>query len=87
VGVPNLAGAWEKRARSLRWRLLPLVPPQVIAQSAPLKAAASDRVGRITWTATATATRPSSIRVMLLERIPSPMTLSGDLGKRRSAQR
>jgi hypothetical protein len=84
VGMPNLAGAWEKRAKSLRWRLLPLVPPQVIAQSAPLKAAASDRVGRITWTAT--ATRPSSIRVRLLERIPSPMTLSGDLGKRRSAQ-
>jgi hypothetical protein len=27
------------------------------------------------------------IRPEILERIPSPLTLSGDLGKRRSAQR
>jgi hypothetical protein len=27
------------------------------------------------------------VRTRLLERIPSPLTLAGDLGKRRSAQR
>jgi hypothetical protein len=31
--------------------------------------------------------RSSPLRVRLLERITSPLTLAGDLGKRRSAQR
>jgi hypothetical protein len=35
----------------------------------------------------ATATGPSLVRAELLERIPSPLTLGSDLGKRLSAQR
>jgi hypothetical protein len=86
-GMPNMVGAQEAGEPSSSWPLPASVPPQVIDTSTPLKAAAAnDRVdGDGDGDGDGDASIPGSGAAV--ERIPWPLTLTCDLGKRRSAQR
>ena len=83
-GMPNLAGTWDERPKRLRWRL-PLSPPL----SSTGRRRERWQLQAIGWSyyLDGDGARPSPLRVRLLERITSPLTVGGDLVKRRVAQR